>query len=134
MNWTATKTSRLEAVPRVGISSKEILLNQKLRNLQTLTLNELDRSVMDDVSVLAQLSQLESLNLSKTNVENRLCAEAAVIFDTTLYVAPEETHAHLFVKIGEAYVPNLPDSCCQCVATTSTPEFCAVWRSAVAID
>jgi hypothetical protein len=69
MNWTATKTPRLLAVTRNGISGKQILLNHKLRNIQTLTLTEFDRSVLID-SVFAHLPKLESLNLGNTKVEN----------------------------------------------------------------
>ena len=64
MHWTVTKTSRLEHAERRGISYQDILLNEKVSNLQTLLLTEFDRAVLDDVSVLAQLTNLESVNLS----------------------------------------------------------------------
>jgi hypothetical protein len=67
MSWTVTKTSRLHKVQRAGISAEEILMNHKLTNIQTLTLTEFDRSVLLDVSVLAQLENLESLNLTLTD-------------------------------------------------------------------
>jgi Leucine-rich repeat (LRR) protein len=69
-NWRATKTSSLHGVKREGISAQDIFLNPKMRSLQTLTLSEFDRSVIDDVSVLAKLTTLKSLNLSKTKIEN----------------------------------------------------------------
>ncbi len=65
MNWTVTKTTRLESVQREGISAEEIFLNQKLRNIQTL---KFDRSVLVNLSALAILTNLESLDLSLTNV------------------------------------------------------------------
>ena len=40
INWTTTKTFRLLSVKREGFSAEEILLNQKLRNIQTLKLTE----------------------------------------------------------------------------------------------
>jgi Leucine-rich repeat (LRR) protein len=63
-NWTTTKTSGLLSVQRGDVSAEEILLNPKLRNIQTLKLSECDRSVLVNVSTLANL---ESLNLRLTN-------------------------------------------------------------------
>ena len=68
MHWTATKTTSIQYVKRGQISAEEILLNQKWRNIQTLTLEELDRSVLVSDSVLAKLEHLESLDLSYTNI------------------------------------------------------------------
>jgi hypothetical protein len=68
MNWTATRTSCLHAVLREGISAQEILLHQKLRHIQTFNLIESDRSVLVNVSVLNNLKNLQSIDLSVTNV------------------------------------------------------------------
>jgi Leucine-rich repeat (LRR) protein len=62
INWTTTKTTCQLYAQTEGVSTEEILLNPKLRNIQTLKLSEFDRSV------LANLENLESLDLSYTNV------------------------------------------------------------------
>jgi hypothetical protein len=68
INWTVKKTSPVKHVPRDGLSAEEILTHQKLRIIQTLRLPEFDRSVLVNVSVLANLESLQSLDLSFTNV------------------------------------------------------------------
>jgi hypothetical protein len=65
INWTTTKTSGLLSAQRGDVSAEEILLNPKLRNIQTLKLMECDRAVLVNVSTLANL---ESLDLSWTDV------------------------------------------------------------------
>jgi Leucine-rich repeat (LRR) protein len=67
LNWTATRNYKLKGLLRAGLTSKEILLNRKLRNLQNVVLTE-NRSVLDEISVLAQLEKLESLELYATEV------------------------------------------------------------------
>jgi Leucine-rich repeat (LRR) protein len=69
IKWTGTKTYPcLQFVKRDGIACEEILLNQKLRNLQALRLTIFDLSVLVNVSVLSILENLESLNLSWTRI------------------------------------------------------------------
>jgi hypothetical protein len=92
MNWTVTTSAclSLSKFLREDNTVKQILLNDKLRNLQTLRLvSELHRSVLDEVSVLANLTKLhvsgmkvvdcsalenltnlKELILEKTKVEN----------------------------------------------------------------
>jgi hypothetical protein len=67
INWTFTKTSRLHTVKRGGISVKDVLLNRKLRYIQSLTLIDFDSSVLVNDSVLANLENLESLILPSTH-------------------------------------------------------------------
>jgi hypothetical protein len=68
MNWTVMKTCRLHAIQREGIAAEEILIDEKLRNIDRLTLIEFDRSVLVNVSVLANLKNLNYLDLSLTEI------------------------------------------------------------------
>jgi hypothetical protein len=62
MKWTGTKPSRVQAVWGEGISSREINGFNKLRDLHTLIVEDLEQVI--DVSVLAKLTNLKSLSLS----------------------------------------------------------------------
>jgi hypothetical protein len=71
MNWTATKTYYVSTVELRTVSAGDILLNPKLSNLQTLALHcDIHRSVIDDVSVLAKLTNLKELILRGTQIVN----------------------------------------------------------------
>jgi hypothetical protein len=73
INRTSTKTLRLDAVllqrgSLFSISAGQILLNPKVRHIQSLKLSECHRSVLVNPSVMANLKNLESLDLSDTQV------------------------------------------------------------------
>ncbi len=88
INWTTMKKSRVRSVKREGVYAEEILLNQKLRNIQTLKLSEFDRSVLVNVSVLANLENLESLDLCQTKVVDiSALAQLTTLKTLTLYRA-----------------------------------------------
>jgi hypothetical protein len=74
VNWTATKTLGLHSVQREGVSTEEILLDQKLRNLESLNLSHTN---VIEVSALVNLTNLKFLEMHGdwTNVDSNALKE-----------------------------------------------------------